>query len=390
MTITLTQNQKDVLDKLLGWYKNKSKNQFITLGGFAGTGKTTLISIFREKLYKLNPKLKVAFCAYTGKAARVLKTKLIENDSIYAKDNVSTIHSLIYSPITNNNHEIIGWEQKQIDEVRYDLIIIDEASMVDLNIWKDLLSYAIPIIAVGDHGQLPPINSGFSLMQRPLLRLEQIHRQAEGNPIIEISILARTRGFIPHKEYSSITKKINRSSDDAQTLIGELLESYDDDTLLLCGYNNTRIKLNRHIREVKNFHSPSPLAGDKVICLRNNHKKNIYNGMTGKLSSIEDGGDDWYYAKIDLEDEETKFEGLIYAPQFNNPESLNFTTNRKAVMQGDLFDFGYAMTVHKAQGSQAKKVILFEEKFRQMDDEMWRRWLYTAVTRAEKELYIVG
>ena len=57
-------------------------------------------------------------------------------------------------------------------------------------------------------------------------------------------------------------------------------------------------------------------------------------------------------------------------------------------MQGDLFDFGYAITVHKAQGSQAKRVVLFEERFKQMNDEEWKRWLYTAVTRAEEELYI--
>lgn len=388
--LTLTQNQKDVLDKLLSWFKSNKEIQFITLGGYAGTGKTTLISIFREKLYKTDPKIKVAFCSYTGKATRVLKNKLIQNEAIFAKDNISTIHSLIYSPIMDKNEEIIGWKQKEIDEVKYDLIIIDEASMVDFEIWKDLLSYHIPIIAVGDHGQLPPINSSFSLMQRPLLRLEQIHRQAEGNPIIEISILARTRGFIPAKEYSKTVIKYDKNSDDAQANIGDALEAYDLDTLVLCGYNYTRIKLNKHIRQIKGFSSPTPQSGDRVICLRNNHKQKIFNGMTGTLSSIDDAEDDWYYAKIDLDDEESQFEGLIYSPQFNNTESINFTTNRKAVMKGDLFDFGYALTVHKAQGSQSKKVILFEEKFRQMDEEMWRRWLYTAVTRAEEELYILG
>ena len=59
-------------------------------------------------------------------------------------------------------------------------------------------------------------------------------------------------------------------------------------------------------------------------------------------------------------------------------------------MKGDLFDFGYALTVHKAQGSQAKRVILFEERFKQMSNLDWRRWLYTAVTRAEEELIILG
>jgi ATP-dependent exoDNAse (exonuclease V) alpha subunit len=76
--------------------------------------------------------------------------------------------------------------------------------------------------------------------------------------------------------------------------------------------------------------------------------------------------------------------------QFNSKEPLNFTDKRRTIMAGDLFDFGYAVTVHKAQGSEAKKVILFEERFRQMEDEMWARWLYTAVTRAQEELYIIG
>jgi len=69
---------------------------------------------------------------------------------------------------------------------------------------------------------------------------------------------------------------------------------------------------------------------------------------------------------------------------------LNFTDKRSKVMAGDLFDFGYALTVHKAQGGQAKKVVLFEERFKKMSDQQWRRWLYTAVTRAEEELIIFG
>ena len=82
--------------------------------------------------------------------------------------------------------------------------------------------------------------------------------------------------------------------------------------------------------------------------------------------------------------------GLIYAPQFGAERGINFTKERKHSLTGDLFDFGYALTVHKAQGSQAKKVVMFEERFTRMDDEMWRRWLYTGVTRAEEELYLFG
>ena len=77
-------------------------------------------------------------------------------------------------------------------------------------------------------------------------------------------------------------------------------------------------------------------------------------------------------------------------PQFGYPTTINFTNDRKLTMQGDLFDYGYALTVHKSQGSESDKVILFEERFKQMDDLLWKKWLYTAVTRAKNELYIIG
>lgn len=389
--LQLTQNQIKVLDILENWFKSTDRRfPFMTLGGYAGTGKTTLIGAFRAKLHKSNPKIKVAFCAYTGKATRVLKNKLEETDSIFPKDNISTIHSLIYSPITNSKEEIVGWEMKDIEELRYDLIVVDEASMVDMQIWKDLTGFQLPIIAVGDHGQLPPINNNFSLMEKPLLRLEEIHRQAKDNPIISISIEARTKGFIKPGKYSPKVIKYSKGEDDAQQNISSLLESFDTNTLVLCGYNFTRIKLNKHLRQISEKTSPTPEPGDRVICLRNNHKKKIFNGMTGTIDTIEDAEENWYFAQIKFDDATLPFEGLIYAPQFHSETTLNFTKDRQATMKGDLFDYGYALTVHKAQGSQAKKVILFEEKFKQMDEDMWKRWLYTAVTRAEEELYIIG
>jgi len=91
-----------------------------------------------------------------------------------------------------------------------------------------------------------------------------------------------------------------------------------------------------------------------------------------------------------MDGESSNYTGLISVEQFNNPKSMNFTNNRSKIMKGDLFDFGYALTVHKSQGSQSPKVLLFEERFKSMDDDMWRRWLYTGITRAENELYIVG
>lgn len=370
------------------WYKSDKKTQYITLGGYAGTGKTTLMGVLRQELNKENKNLKVAFCSYTGKAARVLKSKLIESKSVFKQDSVSTIHSLIYSPIVNDKEEIIGWQRR--NEVEANLVIIDEASMVDESIWKDILGYKIPIIAVGDHGQLPPINGSFNLMEKPILKLEEIHRQVKDNPIIRISILARERGIIPAIQFNNSVRKIRKSSEDGQNLIEEWLRAYNRNTLILCGYNHTRLRLNNYIRRMFEFNSLEPQVKDRLICLRNNHALEIFNGMLGTVVSIEKENEDWYAADIEMDDQESLYSGLISVKQFNNKESLNFTEKRSKIMKGDLFDFGYALTVHKAQGSQAKRVILFEERFPSASDEIWRRWLYTAVTRAEEELLIIG
>ncbi len=387
--IDLSLDQQKALADLLGWHADSHRPEFITLGGYAGTGKTTLIAVLRRQLYRRNPKLKVAFCAYTGKAARVLRTKLQETGATFEEDFVGTIHSLIYSPVVDEKtEEIIGWKRK--DEVEADLIIIDESSMVDRTIWDDLRSYRLPIAAVGDHGQLPPIEGSFNLMQAPQLRLEEIHRQAKENPIIKLSILAREKGEIPCGRYGKNIRKIARNDPEGQELVNELLQNYRPETLVLCGYNLTRVRLNGFIRNALGFESPEPEAGDRVICLRNNHAKEIFNGMLGTIKKIKSKNDEWYKAEIGMDGEINLYKGPILKSQFNQTGAMNFTRERYRTKDGDLFDFGYALTVHKAQGSQAKRVILFEERFTKMTDEEWRRWLYTGITRAEEELFIVG
>ncbi len=383
----LSDDQKNVLNTIIEWYKSdKTHKPFISLGGYAGTGKTTLIAVIRKELHKLEDNLKVGFASYTGKAARVLRNELSRQFVMLPKDTVGTIHSLIYSPLVDDKEEIIGWQPKK--KIDRNLIIIDEGSMVDEMIWIHLLSYGVPIIVVGDHGQLPPIKGSFNLMQNPQLRLEKIHRQAEKNPIIGLSIQAREHGMVRQGIYSDTVIKYNLADYDSQEAMQELLRNFNSDTLILCGYNTTRKKLNNHLRTMLGFESPYPIANDRVICLRNNHKKNIFNGMLGTIISITMIDTDWYEAEIQMDDEEKPYKGLISVKQFSTDSALNFTPNRAQTIRGDLFDFGYALTVHKAQGSQAKRVILFEERFKQMTDEEWRRWLYTAVTRAQEELYI--
>lgn len=382
----LSPDQKIGLHQILDWYTKHSKEkQYITLGGYAGTGKTTLIAVLRKKLNKIDNKLRVGFASYTGKATRVLGTKLHEAKINLKKDSVSTIHSLIYSPIINERQEITGWKRKE--KIDRDIIIIDEGSMIDETIWHHLLAYKIPIVVVGDHGQLPPVTGTFNLMEKPDVKLQEIHRQAAKNPIIALSKQARTHGFIKPGDYSDTVKKIDMQISDNGDALQEMLYNFRIDTLVLCGYNRTRIRFNLMIRGILGFETAYPTQGDRVICLRNNQKARIYNGMLGTIVMIEKQDDDWYHAEIMMDGEDKKYRGLISVGQFNNTP-LNFTDRRRYIMKGDLFDFGYALTVHKAQGSQAKRVILFEERFKRMTQEQWNRWLYTAVTRAEEELYI--
>lgn len=386
----LSIDQKQALEKIIKWLrtKNRSPNYF-TFGGYAGTGKTTLTALLRQILHKKNPKIKIALISYTGKAARVLKTTLIQQQANYKQDFVGTIHSLIYAPMVNKKNNIIGWNKKKNLDVK--LIIVDEASMVNYDIWQDLLSFNIPIIAIGDHGQLPPIEGKFNLMEKPNIKLEKIHRQAADNPIIKLSIQARKTGHIPIGKFGPHIEKLDQHAMDTQEKVQELLKNYGDQTMILTGYNNTRVKINNFIRQHK-FFEPSlePMVGDRVICLRNNHTKHIYNGMLGDITYLESIDEKYFYAEIDLDENQT-YQGNIYKHQFGATQPKNYTQGERKLLKGiDLFDFGYALTVHKAQGSQAPRVILFEERFKQMDDEQWRRWLYTGITRAEKELYIVG
>jgi exodeoxyribonuclease-5 len=386
MNLELSEKQQSALRDILGWYK-KGEKPYITLGGFAGTGKTTLMGYLSNILSDNTPKLKIAFCSFTGKASRVLQRKLRDTDSIFTFDYTGTIHRLIYRPILNNG-DVIGWERLPKDEFIYDLIIVDEASMVNREIWNDLLALNKPILAVGDHGQLPPIDGNFNLMENPELRLEDIYRQEINNPIIKVSEIARKYGEIPIEVFSNTVKKIDKKNRDTGEFLESMFESYDTDTMVLTGYNRSRVKLNQGIRQLLGFETPTPSQGDRVICLKNNHRENIFNGMMGTVLDVTEGSVDgfkYYDAEIELDEEDYSYFGKVAFEQFGQQSTLS------TVPEGiDLFDFGYALTVHKAQGSQAKRVVLFEERFSRMDDETWRRWLYTAVTRAMEELYIVG
>jgi exodeoxyribonuclease V len=242
-----THEQKEVLRTLIEWLKS-SREPYITVGGYAGTGKTTILGMLRTILHKVQPKLSVAFCAYTGKASRVLEMALQLQNSRFDQDSISTIHSLIYSPQVNKKGHITAWKKKEV--IKADIIILDEASMVDRDIFQDLLAYEKPLICIGDHGQLPPVNGSFNLMQLPMIRLETIHRQAAESPIIEVSIRAREDGKIPVKQFGPQVRKISRYESGSGQEVEEMLQRFNDDMLVLTGFNHSRIKLNQTVRNI--------------------------------------------------------------------------------------------------------------------------------------------
>lgn len=383
---SLSPDQAAALRAIAAWYRSKSA-PFMTLGGYAGTGKSTLVAYLRLKLREFDPDLRVAFCAYTGKAARVLQERLRDQRVPRKQDSVSTIHSLIYTSGEGTAEAPVWTRKEALDR---DLIIVDEASMVDEVIWKDLLSFGIPILAVGDHGQLPPVGSSFNLMREPQIKLERIYRQAEGSPIIEVATLARTTGELPVREYGAGVRKLDRALPETGLMVQELLESWRPELLVLCGYNHTRVKLNAAIRGFKDMESAEPQSGDRVVCLRNNRTKKIYNGMIGRVVRCVPADAQWYEAEIELDGEDYRYAGYIWRGQFGAAETVKDAPVAPDGERGDLWDFGYALTVHKAQGSQSPRVLVFEERFAKASEEDWRRWLYTAVTRAETELTIIG
>jgi exodeoxyribonuclease-5 len=344
----------------------------------------------RQALRDNDPDARVAFCAFTGKAVRVLEQTLKKQHVARRKDNISTIHGLIYNTELDRDGHVTGWRRKS--ELEFDLIIVDEASMVTAEIWNDLLSFEKPILAVGDHGQLPPVGENFNLMADPMIRLERVYRQAAGSPIVEVATLARTGGNIPAGRYGNDVIKYSRSDENIGIVMEELMEQWRPDWLVLSNFNHTRVKLNTSLRGRMGFEYPDPLAGDHVICLRNNTTAKLFNGMTGTIQDIRSADDDpdnaWWQAVIKLDDFE--YEGLVLREQFGAAKTINPVPPTPGGTRGDLFDFGYALTVHKAQGSSADTVLLFEERSKHMTDDDWRRWLYTAVTRAERQLIIIG
>lgn len=395
MKIELSPDQKYAHDAAVNFLSNPKGTHF-TVGGFAGCGKTTVTAEIIRTMRVVKPKMVFAFACFTGKASLVLRTKLDAAGVRQNGEHCSTIHGLIYeAEIDQVTGEILGF--KRVPSIPADAIVIDEASMVNEEIWKDLLSYKVPILAVGDHGQLPPVKEQYNLMEKPDVKLEKIHRQAEGDPIIHLSMLARNRENIkvgPHGDSKSVWK-LHATPDD---FFAKQPDFALKSSLFLCAYNRTRSLVNVTVRGRMGIKTDSkPQRGEPVVCLKNNHQKKIFNGMTGFIRDIKHG-DPYHDSKISMVDEST-YKGKIVADQFGALKTLSEHTNIHWTQLRDLFDYGYCLTVHKAQGSEAERVVLFDEHVgflagrdasKEEQAAFQARWRYTGITRAKKFLTIVS
>jgi len=445
--IVLSADQRKVFDAADSWIADSGNKPILSMAGFAGCGKTTLLGALAKDW---NPRIRIAFVCFTGRAVVVLRKALDSwgvsySTALYGKGAgecyCGTVHSLIYRPCVCRDpppKPKPGQPQKlPLETVRcscggtgflmrstsqglsFDLIVVDEASMVHEGMAQDLESFGKPILYVGDHGQLPPVGGVGSKVQNPDLRLEKIHRQAEGNPIIALAQTVRTTGKLPmtaekvkgvryqsRRTMADVAKDLayRASTQMRTTLIAGGEQQSTVSFAVITRTNSMRLLWNKAIRKCRyaGDYDPMPLPGDYVIALRN--KPPIFNGMRGIVQSIAG-------RRPLVTDLIVKFDDL---PSVSKVTACNFQFNREYTFQnsneieaaalargidqesvdhtnywGDLVDYGYALTCHKAQGSSFDTVVLYLDRLLDPTDDNNRRWLYTAVTRAKHDIIIL-
>lgn len=400
--------QEEALDAIEHWRRDPSAPQIFRLFGYAGTGKTTIaVEIYRA--------CNALACAFTGKAASVMASKGLTN--------ARTVHSLIYNPVDKDGKQLKELEHElellekvsrptksllqRMEAVRRALreakaehgrpqftlkeasdiqsaalVILDEASMVDERMAEDLLSFGTKILVIGDPAQLPPVKgTGYFTNARPDYLLTEIHRQAAGSPIIRLATAVREGRSFSLGNWNGLSI-VNRI--DAQQAL--------DADQVLCGTNNRRRSINLRHRQLLGHDKggPMPRASEKLVCLKNNRELGLLNGTLWDAAEHVEWfpGDDQFLLSVYPNGLE-RIEGM--PPQSFPVESCIFLDEDNKPMwggKGEQFTYGYALTVHKSQGSQWDKVILFGQDWRQQSED-YKNWLYTGVTRAAEHLTVV-
>lgn len=356
--------QDDALRAVDAWLRDKRAPQIFRLFGYAGTGKTTLARHLADGV-----KGRVMFACFTGKAALVLRNK--------GCGAASTIHSLIYTPVEEQSFEPQFVLNAESDLKGAALVVIDECSMVDETLGKDLLSFGVKVLVLGDPAQLPPVKGAgfFTEGHQPDVMLTEVHRQARDNPIIAMSMKVREGGTLDHGVYGS-SRVIRRNEIGARDVL-----NCDQ---VLVGRNRTRIAFNRRIRELLKRDGPLPQRGDKLVCLRNDREKRLLNGGLWTVDKAKHGAG---CVRMDVLSDD--IDGLTARVKVRNEFFLGgdegLTWEERKYFEE--FTYGYCLSVHKSQGSQWPDVVLFDESACFREDR--NRWLYTAVTRAAETVTVV-
>ena len=391
----LTTKQLEGLEIAVERFRRGEK--YTVIGGYAGTGKSTLVN-FIVKALKI-AECDIVYTAFTGKACQVLQKKGCRN--------VSTLHKLLYTSYPRPDGTFV---RVPVEGIPYKIVIVDEVSMAPKELMSLLFKYTgIYVICLGDSFQLPPVDKDADnhLLDNPHVFLNEVMRQAAESEIIQLSMTIREGKPISTfkgQEVQVLTK------DELNT---GMLEWADQ---ILVGTNATRVAINNQMRELLG-RSGGPQDGDKVICLRNYWDKSsisqnpLVNGTIGTLHNSYESfarippwmGFPEEKRKIDVicgdfvSDTDDIYQGMYMDKKLiltgektlDFKESYKLSNNPKTMGLVPMeFTYGYAITVHKSQGSEWDKVLVIEERF-PFDREEHARWLYTAVTRSAKKLVLI-
>jgi len=366
--------QDAALKTIKRWARDRSAPKIMRVFGFAGTGKTTMAKEIANSIDG-----DVLYMTFTGKAALVLRKK--------GCTGASTIHSAIYKVHEDNDTGETEFVLNPDSPVAgAALIVVDEVSMVGEDLGRDLMSFGTKVLVLGDPFQLPPISGeGFFTAHEPNVMLTEIHRQAQDNPIIRMSMDIREgRGLATGKYGDSlVVRRGDMSKDELRTMVLAADQ-------LLCGRNNTRQTFNRRVRELKGIAGTPeawmPTKGDRLVCLKNNRTKGLLNGGLWTVKSVLIKGKKFAMNVASLDDPDTIIPVDVETPFpyfLGTEKEMDWRLRKKA----DEFCHGYALTVHKSQGSAWDNVLLFDESsvFR----ENAAKHLYTGVTRAAEKVTVV-
>ena len=338
----------------------------------------------------------MAYVTFTGKAASVLRIK--------GCPNATTAHKLLYFSKRLPSGKFV-FSPRKILEHNYKLIVVDEISMLPKDLWDLLLSHKKHIIALGDPFQIPPIDKKADnhVLDTPHIFLNEIMRQAEESEIIRLTM--DIRAGKPIEYFKGQEVQVVRPEEVVDGM-------YNWADQIICATNRKRQEINDYMRAAAG-RGPEPESGDKIIALRNkwdvldiSGENALVNGTIGTLGEFEKGtqyfpiwgarpapvlyaqlvtGDSGVYEDVIIDYQALK-EGK---PFLTSEESYKIWRNPDSRMLEPIeFNYGYAITGHKAQGSQWDKVLVFEEAF-PFNKEEHARWVYTACTRPSEKLVLV-